>query len=212
MNSPLRLNSLQLSPFKGEIFAIFTFLRCFWVKRTKNYSCNGEFFDIFIFISVIGVFLSGILGVCCFDTNHPFSFGWFVDIFYPPSVYFLLYLPFWDFLGWKWTKIFLLTVNALKFWYLFKWFGLFYLEFCVSVLFWHNWPCFFCLIRWHFLPWRDWSRRFIDWSIKRALRVLQWLNLCQPFVSAEDLWSHNLWSAHSLGAELLRDSASNYYH
>ena len=127
----------------------------FWgVKRTKNYSCNGEFFEILIFISVIGVFLSGILGVCCFETNHLFSFGWFVDIFYPPSVYFLLYLPFWDFLGWKWTKIFLLTVNALKFWYLFKWFGLFYLEFCVSVLFWHNWPCFFCLIRWHFSPFK----------------------------------------------------------
>ena len=34
----------------------------------------------------------------------------------------------------------------------------------------------------------------------------------KTFVSAEDLWSHNLWSAHSLGAELLRDSASNYCH
>ena len=46
---PLRVNSLQFSPFKGEFFAIFFFLRFFWVKRTKNYSGNGEFFKILIF-------------------------------------------------------------------------------------------------------------------------------------------------------------------
>ena len=46
---PLRLNSLQFLPFKGEIFASFTFLRFFWGERTKNYSCNGEFFEILIF-------------------------------------------------------------------------------------------------------------------------------------------------------------------
>ena len=100
---------------------------------------------------MIGVFLSGILRVCCFFTNHPFSFGWFVDIFYPSSVYFLQFLPFWHFLGWKWTKSFLVMVNALKFWYLFKWFGLFYLEFWVGV-FLTQLTFFFCLIRWHFSP------------------------------------------------------------
>ena len=121
-------------------FADYTFLRYFWVKRTKNYSCNGEFFEILVFILVIGVFLSGILRVCCFDTNHPVLLGWFVDIFYPSSVYFLQFLPFGYFLGGKWTKIFLVLVNALKFWYLFKWFGLFYLEFCAGVFFLHNWP------------------------------------------------------------------------
>ena len=31
------------------------------MKRTKNYSGNGEFFKILRFILVIGVFLSGIL-------------------------------------------------------------------------------------------------------------------------------------------------------
>ena len=126
---------MQFLPFKGEICAIFIFLRYFLGERTKNYSCNGEFFEILVFILVIGVFLSGILRVCCFDTNHPGFFGWFVDIFYPSSVYFLQYLPFGYFLGGKWTKIFLVLVNALKFWYLFKWFGLFYLEFWVGVFF-----------------------------------------------------------------------------
>ena len=47
--SPLRVNSLQFSLFNGEFFAIFFFLRLFWVKRTKNYSGNGEFFKILIF-------------------------------------------------------------------------------------------------------------------------------------------------------------------
>ena len=119
-------------------FADYTFLRYFWVKRTKNYSCNGEFFEILVFILAIGVFLSGILRVCCFDTNHPVLLGWFVDIFYPSSVYFLQFLPFGYFLGGKWTKIFLVLVNALKFWYLFKWFGLFYLEFCAGVFFFYT--------------------------------------------------------------------------
>ena len=87
----------------------------FWVKGTKNYSCNGEFFELLVFILVIGVFLSGILRVCCF---------------------------------------------------------------C------HKSPIFFWAICWHFLslkrvPWCDWSRRLIDWSIKRALRVFQSLKLCQ---------------------------------
>ena len=73
--SLLRVNSLQFLPFKAEFFSIFTFLTFFGVKRAKNYSFNGEFFDFFIFILVIGVFLSGIVRVCCFDTNYPFSFG-----------------------------------------------------------------------------------------------------------------------------------------
>ena len=148
------MNSLQF--LRARVISLQFLLSwdIFWVKRTKNYSCNGEFFEIFIFILVIGVFLSGVLRVCCFDTNHLFSFGWFVDIFYPSSVYFLQFLPVWDFLGWKWTKIFLVMVNALKFWYLFKWFGLFYLEFCVGGFFWHNWPFFFCLIHWHFSPFK----------------------------------------------------------
>ena len=34
------------------------------------------------------------------------------------------------------------------------------------------------------------------------------LNALGTFVSAEDLWSHNLWKAHSLGAELHRGSVS----
>ena len=70
------------------------------------------------------------------------------------SVYFLQFFPFGDFLRWKWTKLFLVMVNALKFWYLFKLFGLFYLKFCVGVFFSHNWPFFFCLIRWHFSPFK----------------------------------------------------------
>ena len=122
-------------PSKVKSVQFLSFWDIFWVKRTKNYSCNGEFFEILVFILVIGVFLSGILRVCCFDTNHPGFFGWFVDIFYPSSVYFLQYLPFGYFLGGKWTNIFLVLINALKFWYLFKWFGLFYLEFCVGVFF-----------------------------------------------------------------------------
>ena len=78
------MNSLQFSPFegeffailtfKGEFFAIFTFLRYFLGEKDKNYSCNGEFFKILIFILVIGVFLSGILRVCCFDFKRPFFF------------------------------------------------------------------------------------------------------------------------------------------
>ena len=139
------MNSLQFLPFKIEFFAFFTlqgWILCnfhllrvislqfffggfFWVKRTKNYFCNGEFFKILIFFLVIGVFLSGILRVCCFDTNHSFSVGWFVDIFYPSSVYFFTIFPFSDILGWKWTKLFLVMVIALKFWYLFKWLGYF---------------------------------------------------------------------------------------
>ena len=43
------MNSLQFSPFKGEIFACFTFLRFFLGEKDKNYSCNGEFFEILIF-------------------------------------------------------------------------------------------------------------------------------------------------------------------
>ena len=43
-------------------------------------------------------------------------------------------------------------VNTLKFGYFSKWFGLFYLEFCVGCFFWHNWPFFF--IRWHFSPFK----------------------------------------------------------
>ena len=81
-------------PSKVKSVQFLSFWDIFWVKRTKNYSCNGEFFEILVFILVIGVFLSGILRVCCFDTNHPGFFGWFVDIFYPSSVYFLQYLPF----------------------------------------------------------------------------------------------------------------------
>ena len=131
----LRVNSLQFLPFKVKSVQFLSFWDIFWVKRTKNYSCNGEFFEILVFILAIGVFLSGILRVCCFDTNHPGFFGWFVDIFYPSSVYFLQYLPFGYFLGGKWTKIFLVLVNALKFWYLSKWFGLFYLQFCVGAFF-----------------------------------------------------------------------------
>ena len=55
-----KVNSLQFLPFKVEFFAIFTLqgwnfckfylLEIFFgVKRTKNYSCNGEFFEILIF-------------------------------------------------------------------------------------------------------------------------------------------------------------------
>ena len=50
------MNSLLFLPF----------LDFFWAKRTKNYSCNGEFFQIFIFFLVIGVFLSRIMRVCVF--------------------------------------------------------------------------------------------------------------------------------------------------
>ena len=81
---PSRVNSLHFLLFegeffvfltlKGEFFAIFTLqgwilfnfylLEIFlWVKRTKNYSFSCEFFEILIFILVIGVFLSGILCV-----------------------------------------------------------------------------------------------------------------------------------------------------
>ena len=150
------MNFLQFWPFKDEFFAIFilqgwilcTFYPYGWIlcnfylleiffvwKGQKITFLMVNFFEILTFILVIGVFLSGILRVCCFDTNHPFSFGWFVDIFYPSSVYFLQFLPFLDFLGWKWTTNFFVMVNAIKFWYLYKWFWLFYLEFCVGVFF-----------------------------------------------------------------------------
>ena len=149
----LRVDFSHFLPFEGEFFAIFAlwvWILCIFHLFSVNFlqflPFKGEFFAFFILsgwilfnfqpsrvILVIGVFLSGILRVCCFVTNHPFSFGWFVDIFYPSSVYFLQFLSFWHFLGWKWTKIFLVMVNALKFWYLFKWFGLFYLEFWVGV-------------------------------------------------------------------------------
>ena len=150
------MNFLQFWPFKNEFFAIFilqgwilcTFYPYGWIlcnfylleiffvwKGQKITLLMVNFFEILIFILVIGVFLSGILRVCCFDTNHPLSFGWFVDIFYSSSVYFLQFLPFLDFLGWKWTKKIFVMVNAIKFWYLYKWFGLFYLEFCVGVFF-----------------------------------------------------------------------------
>ena len=36
-------------------------------------------------------------------------------------------------------------------------------------------------------------------------RLIAW----DTFVSAEDLWSHTLWKAHSLGAELQRGSVSS---
>ena len=55
------MNSLQFSFFKGGFYAILFFVRFFSVKRTKNYSGNGEFYKILRFILVIGVFLSGIL-------------------------------------------------------------------------------------------------------------------------------------------------------
>ena len=126
------MNSLQFSPFKDEILSIFTFLRYFLGEKDKITLIMVNCFKFFFYLSD-WVFLSGILRVCCLVTNHPFSFGWFVDIFYPSSVYFLQFLLFWDFLGWKWTKSFLVMVNPLKFWYLLKWFGLFYLEFLVGV-------------------------------------------------------------------------------
>ena len=112
---PLRLNSLQFSPFKSDIFAIFTFLRYFLGER-----------DIKLLL----------------QWWIPWTFGF--------------YLSDWGFSFWN----------------------------SACVLFCHKSPIFFWVICWHFLflnrvPWCDWSRRLIDWSIKRALRVFQSLNLCQ---------------------------------
>ena len=84
-------------PFKGLFVTIFTFLGFFGMKMEKNFSCNGECFKIFIFIYVIWVILSGIMRGCFFDTIDPFSFVWFVDIFYPLRVNCLKLSPSWDF-------------------------------------------------------------------------------------------------------------------
>ena len=122
------LNSLQFLSFKGEFFAIFilqgwilcTFYPYGWIlcnfylleiffvwKGQKFTFLIVNFFDTMTFILVIGVFLSGILRVYCFDTNHPFSFGWFVDIFYPSSVYFYNFYLFWIFWDENGQKFFL---------------------------------------------------------------------------------------------------------
>ena len=123
----LRVNSLHFLPFegeffvfftlKGEFFAIFTLqgwilfnfypLEIFlWVKRTKNYSFSCEFFEIFIFILVIGVFLSGILCVL-FWHKSPVFFWVICWHFLPFKRVFFTILFFIDFLGWNWRKIFL---------------------------------------------------------------------------------------------------------
>ena len=105
---PLKVNSLQFLPFKDEFFAIFTLqgwnlfnfylLEIFFGRKGQNYSYNGELFLFFFYFSD-WVFLSGILRVCCLVTNHPFSFGWFVDIFYPQAcIFYNFYFfgIFWD--------------------------------------------------------------------------------------------------------------------
>ena len=130
------------------------FLPCwdfFGVKRTKNYCCICEFFEIFYFCFSYWGFSIWNSGWVLFWHKSPVFF-WVICWHFLPfkRVFFTIF----TFLGWKWTKIFLVMVNALKFWYLFKRFGLFYLEFCVGVFFLHIWPFFFCLIRWHVSPFK----------------------------------------------------------
>ena len=57
---PLRVNCLKLSP-SWDLF---------WWKWTKNYSCKGKSFYIFIFSLVIRVILSRNLRGCFFGTIH----------------------------------------------------------------------------------------------------------------------------------------------
>ena len=113
---PSRVNSLPFSLSKGEFFVFFTLQGwnlCnfylheifFWWKGQKNYSFNGEFFEILVFILVIGVFLSGILGVCCFYTNHPF-FGVLCWHFLSFKRVFFTIFTFWGFFAMKMDKTF----------------------------------------------------------------------------------------------------------
>ena len=83
---------------------------------------------------MIGVFLSGILCVL-FWHKSPVFFWVICWHFLPFKRVFFTILFFIDFFGMKLEKNFSVMVNALKFLYLFKWFGLFYLEFWVSVFF-----------------------------------------------------------------------------
>ena len=81
---------MQFLPFKAEFFAIFIpqgwnlcnfYLEIFFGWKGQKITLvlvnSLKFWFLFQWL---GFFLSGILGVCCFDTNHPFSFGWFVEI------------------------------------------------------------------------------------------------------------------------------------
>ena len=115
---------MYFSLFKGELFAIFTLQGwnlCnfylheifFWWKGQKNYSCNGEFFEILVFILVVGVFLSGILGVCCFYTNHPF-FGVLCWHFLSFKRVFLTIFTFWGFFAMKMDKTFSFNGECFK--------------------------------------------------------------------------------------------------
>ena len=81
---------MQFLPFKAEFFAIFIpqgwnlcnfYLEIFfgWKGQKITLVLVNSLKFLFLF-QWLGFFLSGILGVCCFDTNHPFSFGWFVEI------------------------------------------------------------------------------------------------------------------------------------
>ena len=154
------MNSLLFLPF----------LDFFWAKRTKNYSCNGEFFQIFFFFSDWGFSISNYACVL-FWHKSPRFWGVICWHFLPfKRVFFTIF----TFLGWKWTKKIFVMVNALKFWYLFKWFELFYLEFFVGVIFWTQLTLFLV-------------------KMEKKLLLLGWILLYFYIFSSE--WSYSIWKS-----------------
>ena len=80
---PLRLNSLQFLPFKGEIFASFTFLRFFWGEKDKKLLLYWWIFWNFYFFTLRGWIF------CIFSSLKGEFFqifalqGWIICIFHP---------------------------------------------------------------------------------------------------------------------------------
>ena len=153
---PSKVNSLHFLPFKGEFFLFFILHGWIFYNFHPWRWIPYDFFPLRLNSLQFSPFKSEIFAIFTFLR------------------YFLgerdkkLLLQWWI----LWTFGFYLSDWGFSFWN------------SACVLFCHKSPIFFWVICWHFLffkrvPWCDWSRRLIDWSIKRALRVFQSLNLCQ---------------------------------